>query len=154
MRRATLTIELLEHTLNGAGAATAAHGDVELVVVFGHGVGCVCCVRVQVQVQVSKCECKLEDCVGRRSGGGRVFVKWSCEGCGEVGYIRGLADCLDMAGLREFRDRTAVRYSVFISIDCRDSAGSSIQRMRYAASDETRCASAPSTVSALTALWR
>ena len=31
-----VTFELLEHALNGAGAATAAHGDVELVVVFGH----------------------------------------------------------------------------------------------------------------------
>ena len=41
IRRRTLTIELLEHALDGAGAATAAHGDVELVVVFGHGVECV-----------------------------------------------------------------------------------------------------------------
>jgi hypothetical protein len=31
-----LTIELLQHALNGAGAAAAGHGDVELVVVFGH----------------------------------------------------------------------------------------------------------------------
>jgi len=31
-----LTIELLEHALDGAGAAAAGHGDVELVVVFGH----------------------------------------------------------------------------------------------------------------------
>jgi hypothetical protein len=34
-----LTIELLENTLNGSGAAAAAHGDVELVCV-GHAVGC------------------------------------------------------------------------------------------------------------------
>lgn len=38
MRRKALTVKLLEHALNGTGAATAAHGDVELVVVFGHGV--------------------------------------------------------------------------------------------------------------------
>lgn len=41
MQRSALTIELLEHALNGARAATAAHGDVELVVVFRHGFGCV-----------------------------------------------------------------------------------------------------------------
>ena len=33
---AVLTIEFLEHTLNGAGAATACHGHVELVMVVGH----------------------------------------------------------------------------------------------------------------------
>ena len=46
-----LTLELLQHALDGTGAATAAHGDVELVVVLGHdcrfvcmcGVGCVRC---------------------------------------------------------------------------------------------------------------
>ena len=32
-----LTIHLLEHALNGARAAAACHGDVELVVVVGHG---------------------------------------------------------------------------------------------------------------------
>ena len=31
-----LTLELLEHALDGAGAAAAGHGDVELVVVLGH----------------------------------------------------------------------------------------------------------------------
>lgn len=49
-----LTLELLEHTLHGARAAAAGHGDVELVVVFGH------------------CECDvmlLEVRLGRRSGG-------------------------------------------------------------------------------------
>lgn len=33
-----LTLELLEHALNGAGAAATAHGNVELVCV-GHCVG-------------------------------------------------------------------------------------------------------------------
>ena len=32
-----LTVELLKHALNGTGAATAAHGDIEFVVVLGHG---------------------------------------------------------------------------------------------------------------------
>lgn len=41
-----------------------------------------------------------------------MFVQWSFKGCGEVGYIRGLADCLDKDGLREFRDRVAIRYPV------------------------------------------
>lgn len=36
-----LTVHLLEHALNGAGAAAAGHGDVELVVVVGHVV-CIC----------------------------------------------------------------------------------------------------------------
>jgi hypothetical protein len=34
-----LTVHLLEDTLDGAGAAAACHGYIELVVVFGH-VGC------------------------------------------------------------------------------------------------------------------
>jgi hypothetical protein len=38
---ARLTFELLEHALDGAGAAAAGHGDVELVCVR-HLVGCVC----------------------------------------------------------------------------------------------------------------
>jgi hypothetical protein len=37
MPRGALTIKLLEDTLYGAGAATAAHGDVKLVVVLRHG---------------------------------------------------------------------------------------------------------------------
>jgi hypothetical protein len=38
--KSCLTIELLEHSVNSAGAAAAAHGHVELVgVVLGH---CVC----------------------------------------------------------------------------------------------------------------
>jgi hypothetical protein len=36
-----LTIELLEDALYGAGAAAAAHADVELVGVGRHVVGCV-----------------------------------------------------------------------------------------------------------------
>ena len=36
MRRG-LTIEFLEHALDGAGTAAAGHGDVELVVMFRHG---------------------------------------------------------------------------------------------------------------------
>ena len=36
-----LTIELLEHALDGAGAAATAHGNVELVGVR-HFVGCRC----------------------------------------------------------------------------------------------------------------
>jgi len=39
-----LTIELLEDTLDGAGATAAGHCDVEFVVVFGH----VCCWNVRV----------------------------------------------------------------------------------------------------------
>lgn len=38
---AGLTIEFLEDTLHGAGAAAAAHGDVELVLVVGHNEGLV-----------------------------------------------------------------------------------------------------------------
>jgi hypothetical protein len=34
----SLTVELLQDALNGAGAAAAAHGDFELVVVLRHGV--------------------------------------------------------------------------------------------------------------------
>lgn len=40
-----LTLELLEHAVNGTGAAAAAHGDVEFVVVFRHVVGFVRYVR-------------------------------------------------------------------------------------------------------------
>lgn len=38
-----VTIKLLEHALHSAGAAAAAHGNVELVCV-GHVVGCGRCV--------------------------------------------------------------------------------------------------------------
>lgn len=75
--------------------------------------------------------------------------------CGDVDYIHGLDSySLDKDGLREFRDCVAIRYSAQITIDCGDYADIAVQRMRCSASDETRCASAPSTVSALTALWR
>lgn len=37
-----LTLKLLQHALDGAGAAAAGHGDVELVVVLGHFGGVEC----------------------------------------------------------------------------------------------------------------
>jgi hypothetical protein len=42
------TIKLLEHALNCARAAAAAHGDIKLVVVFGHCMF-VCLYRVEAR---------------------------------------------------------------------------------------------------------
>lgn len=59
-----LTIELLQDTLHGAGAAAAGHGDVELVVVLGHfgewWVGCEVWWRVVLLLRERRdswCEC-------------------------------------------------------------------------------------------------
>lgn len=40
MEETKRTVKLLEDAVDGAGAATAGHGDVELVGVGGHGAGC------------------------------------------------------------------------------------------------------------------
>jgi hypothetical protein len=53
--RAALTIELLKHALNGAGATAAAHSDVELVVVFGHCVVCMCDICTCVGRERGRC---------------------------------------------------------------------------------------------------
>lgn len=60
------TVELLEHAVDGAGAAAAAHGNVELVVVLGHGVFC----RVVVGEGVGRCLRQVGAAQDGMAGGG------------------------------------------------------------------------------------
>ena len=51
LQRGSLTIKLLKHALDSAGATATAHGNVELVCV-GHGEGCGWCVGLYGGVEV------------------------------------------------------------------------------------------------------
>ena len=71
-----LTLELLEHAVDGAGAAAAAHADVELVgVLVGHCCDCVwetswsCGLRVQIYAPPNFLTHPAIDC----GGGNKVF---------------------------------------------------------------------------------